>query len=81
MADILKMFKNFCNNEIKSAKRSLDPSNPYKWNKKDIINNTIQRCLGVAFFIQEFDNMSYNDIDKIYENTRIQLYDLLKERG
>lgn len=79
--DVLKMFENFCDNEIKSTKRAFDACNRYKWDKKTLINNAIQRCLGVAFFIQDFDKISFNEVDEIYEKARIQFYDLLKERG
>ena len=78
MNDILKKVDDFYKTEIKSVKNTLD-NNPYRFKPKEVVNNAIQRCLGVAFFVQSLDVL-YNEIDTLYEATRTQLYDLLKEK-
>lgn len=78
MNDILKKVDDFYKTEIKSVKNTLD-NNPYRFKPKEVVNNAIQRCLGVAFFVQSLD-VPYNRIDTLYEATRTQLYDLLKEK-
>jgi predicted ATP-dependent Lon-type protease len=78
MNDILKKVDDFYKTEIKSVKNTLD-NNLYRFKPKEVVNNAIQRCLGVAFFVQSLD-VSYNEIDTVYEATRTQLYDLLKEK-
>ena len=45
---------------------------------EEVINNAIQRCLGIALFAQTLDdNISYEDIDKEYEVIRKKLEKLL----
>lgn len=78
MNDILKKVDDFYKTEIKSVKNTLD-NNHYRFKPKEVVNNAIQRCLGVAFFVQSLD-VSYDEIDALYEVTRTQLYDLLKEK-
>ena len=78
MNDILKKVDDFYKTEIKSVKNTLD-NNTYRFKPKEVINNAIQRCFGVAFFVQTLD-ISYNEIDTLYEVARTQLYDLLKEK-
>lgn len=77
----LEKLKKFYADEIKGVERALDPSNSYKWNKKEVINNAIQRGLGVSFFAQAFDDVTYNEINKEYEAFRNILYDMLKNSG
>lgn len=43
--------------------------------RKEAINNAIQRCLGVAFFVQELD-VPFAEIDAIYEKYRAKFYNL-----
>lgn len=44
--------------------------------KKNSINNAIQRCLAVAFFVQELD-VPFKEIDPLYEEYRTKFYKLL----
>ena len=78
MNNILKKVDDFYKTEIKSVKNTLD-NNFYRFKPKEIINNAIQRCLGVAFFVQSLD-VSYDEIDTLYEAVKTQLNDLLKEK-
>lgn len=78
MNNILKKVDDFYKTEIKSVKITLD-NNSYRFKPKEVINNAIQRCLGVAFFVQSLD-VSYDKIYTLYEATRTQLDDLLKEK-
>lgn len=43
-----------------------------------IIEDSIQRCLGVAFFVQALD-VSYKDIEPHYQEIRTKLKSLLGE--
>lgn len=36
---------------------------------KYLVNSTLQRCLGIALFVQSMD-VSYEDINKLYEEYR-----------
>lgn len=73
----LEKLKKFYADEIKGVERALDPSNSYKWNKKEVINNAIQRGLGVSFFVQMFDDIPFAKVDKEYEQFRETLYNML----
>ena len=45
--------------------------------KKNSINNAIQRCLAIAYFIQELD-VPFRDIEPLFTEYRIKFYELLK---
>ena len=45
---------------------------------KEVCHNSIQRCLGVAFFIQQA-GLDFSTADKLYDETRYQLEELEKE--
>ena len=62
--------------EIRGVKRVLDT---FDFDNEKVINGAIQRCLGVAFFAQEFD-ITFAEVDDLYEKARKELYALLKER-
>ena len=78
MNDILKKVDDFYKAEIQSTKNTLNQS-LYLFESREIINSAIQRCLGVALFVQSLD-VPYNEIDTLYTATRTQFYDLLKEK-
>ena len=67
---ILNQYKEFCNREYKDAVRAI--GNKRLFNPKEVINNAIDRCLGVALFIQ-FINVSYEDADMVYSEIRVKL--------
>ena len=75
MSTLEKLIK-FYEDEIKSVQRSLE--NPYRWEKKELVNNSIQRGLGVAFFVQALD-VPYKDIDAEYEKFRETMYEILEK--
>ena len=74
---ILTKVKEFYEVEIKQVKLSLE-NNFYHWNKKEVVNNAIQRGLGVAFFVQALE-VPFKDIDAEYEKFREIMYEILKE--
>lgn len=45
--------------------------------KKNSINNAIQRCLAIAIFVQDLD-VPFKDIDPLYYEYRKKFYELLK---
>lgn len=67
--EILVKVNQFYKDEIKGVKRALECKH---FTKKEIIKNSLQRGLGVAFFVQELD-IPFEDIDKEYEWFRTQV--------
>lgn len=66
MSTLEKLIK-FYENEIKIMRQSLEnPQVRVHWDKKQLTHNAIQRGLGVAFFAQEFDDITYQEIEKEY---------------
>ena len=51
-----------------------------QWAKpREIIDNTLQRCLGVAMFVQELDEtLSYDEVEQTYNFYKKQLEKLLE---
>lgn len=48
-------------------------------NPLESVNNTIQRCLGIAQFVQTCPNgLKYEDIEPLFEEVRIKLESLLE---
>lgn len=47
-----------------------------EWGAKEIVNNTIQRCLGVALFVQNVSDIPFEDIDSLYTEYRRKLEEL-----
>lgn len=72
MENLKEQYKKYLDKEYKDAQRAID--NPYL-SKKEVINNTIDRCLGVALFVQ-YLGLSYDDSDYFYEITRTKLEEL-----
>lgn len=69
---ILNQYKEFCNREYKDAVRAIEN----KWFKpKEVINGAIDRCLGVAQFVQLI-GVNYEDSDIIYSETEAKLEEL-----
>ena len=49
----------------------------YKWTTpKKIVDGAIQRCLGVALFVQAACDVSYDEIDSLYTEYRRKLEEL-----
>lgn len=69
----LDLFKTHCENEFQDFRRSIECG----WS--DIIqarNCGLQRCLGVADYLQWAEDISFDDIDKIYTEYRTKFYEL-----
>ena len=64
--EILAKVHEFYQQEIKDVTRALEFKYP---TKKEIIKYSLQRGLGVAFFVQNLD-IPYENIDKEYEQFR-----------
>ena len=47
-----------------------------KCTPKEIVNNAIQRCLGVALFVQTASDISFDEIDNLYTECRRKLEEL-----
>ena len=70
----LEKVKEFYANELRDIERSIkcDLFEPAK-----LVNNSLQRCLGVAFFAQYLD-VPFQQVDELYEEQRTKLYAFLK---
>lgn len=69
---ILNQYKEFCNREYNDAVRAIKN----KWFKpKEVINGAIDRCLGVAQFVQLI-GVNYEDSDIVYSETEAKLEEL-----
>lgn len=70
--EIINQYKDVCNQEYKATKRAINN----KWFKpRDVINNAIQRCLGVAQFIQ-YLGVTYEEADIIFEEFKYKINNL-----
>ena len=70
----------FYNNEIKELQKL--KANPPKWLKdmREVCDNSIDRCLGVAFFAQQVEpNLKFEDVDYLYRRTCSKIEEI--ERG
>lgn len=70
----LEKVKEYYDNEIRDIERSITMP-LYKPEK--LVECSIQRCLGVAFFAQSLGE-PYDKVGDLYEEVRNKLYDLLK---
>ena len=70
--------KDFYEMEYKDTIRTLE--NPY-WEKRaeDVIKCSLQRCLGVAFFVQGAFDISFDDINKLYEEYKEKIERLIND--
>lgn len=67
----------FFNNEYNDAVK-LFINKPYWFNPVETVDNAIQRCLGVAHFVQiNSKNIDYNEIEYYYNETKEKLENLL----
>lgn len=70
---ILNQYKEYCNREYKDAIRAIENKQLFK--PKEVVDSAIDRCLGVALFIQ-FIDVSYEDADMIYSEVKTKLEEL-----
>ena len=69
---LLEKFKDFCNMEFNDTLRAVNNG----WgDRKDTVKCGLQRCLGVADFLQSFD-IPFDTIDEIYTVYRDKFYKL-----
>lgn len=68
----------FFNNEYEEVKRDLERADLLE-HRAFYINNAIQRCLGVAFFIQEL-GVSFEEINPYYDEIREKINKLLLDK-
>ena len=62
--------------EYKLAKDILERKPAWLSSPAEVVQNTTQRCLGVATFAQSY--VDFNTIEELYEPTRIKLQQLLE---
>lgn len=73
---MLKKIKEFYTKEYESTKKIL--VNCPTWvTPKEVVNCSLQRCLGVAFFAQEF-GIPYEAINEMYGVTKKRMEKLIK---
>ena len=70
--------KKYYDNELKDVERLLGDNAPAWAKPKEVVTNSIQRCLGVAEFAQTV-GLTYEEVTKCYIETRNKLENLLKE--
>lgn len=71
-SEIINQYRNTCDKEYEMTKKAICNK---LFNPKDVINNSIQRCLGVALFIQ-YLGVTYDDIDKFFEEFKYKINNL-----
>ena len=65
----------FFDNEYEEVKRDLERADLLE-QKSYYTNNAVQRCLGVAFFVQDLD-VSFEEINPHYDEIREKINKLL----
>ena len=68
----------FFDNEYEEVKRDLEHAKLLKY-KSFYTDNAIQRCLGVAFFVQDLD-VSFEEINPHYDEVRKKINKLLLDK-
>ena len=67
----------FFEQEYKETVDLLERKPNWLGSRKEVVFNSLQRCLGVAQFVQTI-GVSYSDVN-IYDTYREKFYELLKE--
>lgn len=71
---VLSELEKFYESEVRMARTFLEY--PHEWTTpKEVVNNAIQRCLGVAQYVQFLD-VPYEKVNRLFEQTRIDLEEL-----
>ena len=68
--------KAYFEKEYNLAKDILERKPAWLSSPAEVVQNTIQRCLGVATFAQSF--VDFSTVEELYEPTRIKLLQLLE---
>lgn len=72
---MIEKVKEYYTAELKDVKRVIEDK-PHWANPAEVVNNSIQRCLGVAFFAQSLD-VPFEEIDVEYEKIKTELKSLI----
>ena len=65
--------------EVNSTRHLLFELKPYWARPRESVENAIQRCLGIAQFVQTCPNsLKYEEFEPLYEKTRRELEALLE---
>ena len=59
----IKDYESFCESEYEFTKNTI---NRVFYTPKEVIDNTVQRLLGVGMFIQQM-GIAYEEVDKVFE--------------
>ena len=71
---VLSELEKFYESEVRMARTFLEY--PHEWTTpKEVVNYAIQRCLGVAQYVQFLD-VPYEKVNRLFEQTRINLEEL-----
>ena len=73
-AEIIEKVTEYYANEIKDIKNSIELNH---FEPAKLVNNSLQRCLGVAFFAQYLE-VPFKEVDALYEEQRAKLYKFLE---
>lgn len=77
MTEKLNSYKEYCEREFRDFTRTIDNG----WDNVIHARNCgLQRCLGVADFLQIVEDIPFDDINKIYEEYRHKFYAIEKGR-
>jgi len=68
----------FFNNEYEEVKKDLERADLLE-HRAFYTNNAVQRCLGVAFFVQSL-GVSFEEINPYYDEIRTKINKLLLDR-
>ena len=75
--DILKAYQGWLDHEYKDAERAIKLFRSWT-TPKEIVNSTLQRALGVFFFIQHLGfDITYQELEAIYESFKEKVEKLL----
>lgn len=73
----LERLNDYYNDEVKDVEKYFTTHSVNTKRKIEIVNSSISRCLGAAIFSEHFDDITYEEIDKAYRETREKLENLL----
>ncbi len=71
--DVIKDLKRFFDSEYESTKRFVERHSKDTELVFSVVESAIKMCLGAAQFAQYFDNVSYEEVTKIYDEVKEKL--------
>ena len=72
---IMEMFKEFLEKEYEETLRTLEHRKDLEMTKREVVNQGMARCCGVAFFMQNF--VDFEEVDKVYQEYWSKFWDLM----